>query len=176
MKKEFKIINSKEILKGNVLTFTRNEIQLPNNKKTNWDLILHPGASCIALFDTSDNKYFMVEQYRLGTNKYELEFCAGKIDNNEDPLNTIIRESEEELGYKAKNIKYLGKIHPSFAFINEVIHLYYGEVDKKMKQNLDSDEFLTITKKSYDEINNLINNGTITDAKTICLFHMLKKQ
>ncbi len=138
-------------------------------------MVKHPGAACIALYDKEDKKFFMVEQYRLGSNQYELEFCAGKLDGSqEEPIKTAIREAQEELGYSVKDIVYLGKIFPSVAFMNEVIYLYFGIADKKLKQKLDEDEFLTICKKSYDEIDNLIKNGTICDAKTIVTFHHLK--
>ncbi len=138
-------------------------------------MITHPGAAAIALFDKEDNKFFMVEQYRLGCESITLEFCAGKLDGKkEDHKQTIIRETQEELGYTVKNLTYLGHIYPSIAFMNEDIHLYYGEADQKVKQHLDEDEFLSIKKYSYEEIDNFIKTGKIVDAKTIVLFHNLK--
>ncbi len=176
MSKKISVLETTEKFRGNVITFTQNKILLPNGNTTVWDLIKHPGAVAIALYDKSDDKFFMVEQFRLGSNKYELEFCAGKLDVlDKEPKNTIIRETSEELGYSINNLVYLGHIYPSVAFMDENIHLYYGEADKKIKQHLDEDEFLTIVKKSYQEIDELISNGTICDAKTIVLFHHLKK-
>ncbi len=170
-----KLIKREIKYKGKVIDFTENTVLLPNQKETTWEMVTHPGAACIALYDKEDDKFFMVEQYRLGCEANTIEFCAGKLDNTqEDHQKTIIREAEEELGYTIKNLQYLGLTYPSIAFMNEVIHLYYGEADLKVKQHLDEDEFLLIKKYSSQEIEQLIYEGKIVDAKTIVLFYKLK--
>ena len=103
-----------------------------------------------------------------------LEFCAGKLEEGEESDEAILRETKEELGYSAKNIKKFGYIIPTCGYSSEKIYLYYGEVDKTVNQDFDEDEFINVYKYTYSEIKEMILNGTITDAKTIAIMYHIE--
>lgn len=168
-----KQLNRKEIFKGKVIKVVVDDILTEKNNKATREVVLHNGGASIALKD-SDGKFFMVKQFRYPHAKDLLEFCAGKIEPNENPDETIRREVQEELGYTAKNIINFGYIIPTCAYSSEKIYLYYGEVDQKVKQHFDEDEYMTIHKYSYEEIEEMIKNKEITDSKTIAIMYHIK--
>lgn len=168
-----KQIKREEIYKGKVVSLVVDEVELDNNVIAKREIVLHNGGACIALKD-NDGKYLMVRQYRYVHQKEMLEFCAGKLEKGETPDQAIVRETEEELGYTAKNIKSFGYIIPTCGFCAEKIYLYYGEVDKKTSQNFDEDECINVEKYSYQEIKDMIKNKIIDDAKTIAIMYQLE--
>ena len=53
-----------------------------------------------------------------------IEIPAGKLDQNEIPEQSALRELEEEIGYRADKLTLLANIHPAVGFTNEKMWLY----------------------------------------------------
>lgn len=60
-------------------------------------------------------------------------------------------------------------MYPSPGYTNEVIHLYYTDDFIMVANDLDEDEFLEVTLIDVDEVNQLIEQGKIVDAKSLIL-------
>ena len=168
-----KRIKREEIYKGKIINVVKDDVILDNGKTSIREVVLHNGGACIALKDI-DGKYFLVKQYRYVFNEELYEFCAGKIEEDENPNETILREVEEELGYTAKNLKSFGYIIPTCGYCSEKIYLYYGEVDTKVNQHFDEGEYMEVEKYSFEEIKEMIKEGKIVDGKTIALAYKLE--
>ena len=111
------------IYNGNYLDLINVDVKLPDGNLSNRDIIKHPGACAIIPFLT-DNQVILIEQFRKPLEKTILEIPAGKLDKNEEIINCAHRELEEETGYKAKEMIYLGSIATAPGFCDEIIHLY----------------------------------------------------
>lgn len=137
------------------------------------EVLKHPGGACIAA--THDNEtFYVVDQFRFGTELVMTEFPAGKTDPGEDPQTVALRELREEIGYTAQTIVPLGFVHSSPAFLSEILHLYYATDLEFVGQDLDEGEELHVYRLSLSEIEARIMRNEITDAKTIALTYRLK--
>lgn len=170
-----KKINSELIYKGKILDLYRDEVICPNGIKSTREVVRHCKAVCIIC--ELDGKYALEEQYRYPYDEVIYEFPAGKVDSNEDLEKAALRELEEEIGYKALHIEYLGDMYPACAYTDEVISLYFANNLIKTEQKLDKDESLNFSFVKLDEIKEMILNNKIKDAKTICaLSHFLLRK
>lgn len=160
------------IYNGNYLDLINVDVKLPNGNFSNRDIIKHPGACAIIPF-LNDNEIILLEQFRKPLDKTILEIPAGKLDKNEEPLSCAHRELEEETGYKAKNMIYLGSIATAPGFCDEIIHLYKASNLYKGTKSCDEDEFTDIKIFTLDKIKNMIKNGDIIDTKTISILAFL---
>lgn len=167
-----KTINKNKIYEGKIINLRVDDVLCDNGNKTKREIVEHRGGAAIALKD-KNNKFILVKQYRYAQSQDTLEFVAGKIDPNENPLETIKREVIEETGYSAKNIKPLGMMFPSPGFLEERIFMYYGEIDEFKGQDLDENEDLSISRYSLSELVKMINEHKILDAKTIIMIYKL---
>ena len=120
----------------------------------------------------------MEKQYRYPYDEVLLEIPAGKVDEGEDLEKAALRELEEETGFFAKSLTYLGTIYPTVAFCDEVIHIYFAKDLIKTETHPDEDEFVEVYLDSLDNILNQIKDGKIRDSKTICAFnyYLLNKE
>jgi len=103
-----------------------------------------------------------------------IEVCAGAIDNNDKPLETIIRETEEEVGYKIKTARQVLTAYTSPGALTEKMYLFVAEYDVSMKVNegggLESEnEDIEILELPFSKALEMIKNEEIIDAKTIML-------
>lgn len=167
-----KTINKELLCKNNFLIWNLLEVELPDGSRSKRNLIEHPGAAAI-LPILDDGKILLVKQYRKAIESETLEIPAGKLDKGENPEICAKRELEEETGYKAKNIEYLGKIATAPGFCNEIIHLYKATGLTKGKKHTDEDEFTENILVTMDELKNMIRSGEIIDCKTLSILAYL---
>lgn len=160
------------IYTGNYLNLINIEVELPNGNKTNRDIIKHPGACAIIAF-LDESSIVLIDQFRKPLEKNILEIPAGKINKNEDPILCAHRELEEETGYKAKEMTYLGSIATAPGFCDEIIHLYKATKLYKGTKSCDEDEFTQVKIFSLAEVKNMIKQGEIIDTKTISILAYL---
>ncbi len=170
-----KKLESKLIYKGKILDFYVDKVKCSNGNVASREVIRHCKASCI-LAKLPNGKFLLEQQYRYPYDEILYEFPAGKCDENEKPLDAAKRELEEETGYRANHIEYLGKMYPSCAYTDEIIYLYYADNLIKTKQHLDENETVKVCEMSLDEIIELVNNDKLYDAKSVCLlnYYLLK--
>lgn len=165
-------MNRQDLYDGKVIHVVKDEVVLDDGTKTIREIVMHNGGVCIALKD--DNHYYMVRQYRYAQGKDMLEFPAGKIEKGEIPDEAIVREVEEETGFKAKNIRKFNYVVPTCGYSSEKIYLYYGEADKHVGQHFDVDERLNLEKYTFKQIKQMIKEGIIDDCKTIALMYQIE--
>ena len=77
---------------------------------------------------TPDDHLVMVEQYRHGSNTVELETPGGIMDlTDPSPLETAVRELQEETGYSGQNPRRLGSAFANPAIMNNTCHFVLVE-------------------------------------------------
>lgn len=171
MKLEEKKLKSRIVYEGDFLVVKKDDIVCPNGNYATREYVDKCDAAVILAL-TSDNKFILERQFRYPYHEAIFEFPAGKKDKNEENEKVALRELEEETGYKANKLVFLGATYPSPAYTNEVIYLYFATDLIKTRQHLDENEFVEILYKSEDEIKEMIKNGKIKDSKSVHIFSL----
>ncbi len=165
---EFKRIKRELIVKGSIIDYYQDTMQIPNGNIAKWDLIDHKGAAAVVAV-REDGKLLMVRQYRNALERETLEVPAGGLNGREEPTDVAaMRELEEETGYTCEKVEFLTSIFTTVAFCNEKIDIYVAKDLKPGKQHLDEDEFINVEAYSVEELTQMILSAKIQDAKTIC--------
>jgi nudix-type nucleoside diphosphatase (YffH/AdpP family) len=133
--------------------------------------------------DASRGTVLLVRQFRLppylsGTNGMMIEACAGLLDGDEKPEACALREAEEELGYRIRNLKPLGRVWATPGAITESLYLYladYSAADRigKGGGKQGEDEDVEVLEVTLGEAMRRVATGEIADAKTIILLQHL---
>jgi ADP-ribose pyrophosphatase len=159
-------ISSEIIVQGGMLLAKRDQVRLPSGGMSQREYVIHPGA--VVIVALLDNGNLVLErQFRYPLNRVFTELPAGKIDHGEDPLVTGQRELLEETGYSAGEWVYLALQHPCIGYSNEVIHIYLAKNLRSGEHNRDEDEALQIFEASLEDCLAMVQQGEITDGKTI---------
>lgn len=163
---------------GRVIRLEEATVLCPNGKIDTREVVRRTSAAAI-LARKQDGTFIMERQYRYPYDEILLEIPAGKQDEKEEPLAIATRELEEETGYYAHHMVYLGKIYPTCGYSDEVIHLFYADELEKKEKHWDENEFLELETYTFEELLALVQQGKIVDAKTICaiqLYDLWRKQ
>ena len=174
MKNQEKKLSSEMIYEGKVIKVSKDEVLCPNGEKSIREIVYHRGG--VAILIKVDDKFILEKQYRYAFNEDIYEIPAGKLEEGEIPLPAAERELLEETGYRPLEMVFLGDMYPTVGYSKEVIHLYYCEKHVKEERHLDSDESIDLLFLSLEEIEEMINNNTIKDSKTIAAVHLYKSK
>jgi len=159
--------DSKNVFSGKLLDVYLDHVILPDKETSTREWIKHPGA-CAVVPVFADGTIMLVKQYRYPVGQIFYEVPAGKIDSEEPQDKTASRELLEESGIVAKELSYVGHFYPGIGFSDEIIHIYTAWNLQLKRQSVDYDEFLINYRISYMKAIEMINNGIISDGKTIC--------
>jgi hypothetical protein len=91
-----------------------------------------------------------------------------ELEEGEDPDDCAVRELEEETGFKAGRLEKLGSIRTTPGFSDELIHLYAAHELTAGTQATEDCEILSVERLRFDEALDMIRDGRLTDAKSIC--------
>ena len=161
-----KKLSSKEIFKGRVVTLHVDEVELPDGKTSQREIVEHPGGVGILAID-DDGRAVMVEQYRYAFGKTLWEIPAGKREPGEEPLETARRELREEVGATAARWMPLGELIPSPGCYAERLYLFLARGLTFGETQPDEDEFLRVSRIPLAELTQGCVSGEIEDAKTV---------
>lgn len=141
-------------------------------------------GAAILLYNKENKTIILTRQFRLPTylngNKSGMmvEVCAGLLDQDE-PEQCIIRETEEETGYRISKVQKIMETYMSPGAITEILYLFIGEYDASMKVSdggglEEEQENIEVIEMSFDQAYNMIATGELKDAKTIMLLQYAK--
>src|SRR5699024_6883235 len=130
------------------------------------EIVEHPGSVGIIAI-TDDNHMVLVNQFRKPVEKSLLEIPAGKIEINEEPKETALRELYEETGYKAGKIEYLFEFYTSPGFSNEKMYLFLATELTEGEAEPEDDEYIETEKVVVKDLMDMVLRGDIVDSKTI---------
>lgn len=169
-----KSIKSDTIYDGKILKLRVDTVELENKKYSKREIVDHQKGIGIIAFD-DEGKLWMVKQYRKAIDKVTLEIPAGLVESNELPIETAKRELQEEIGYFPENISYLFDMHASPGFTNDKLSFFIASDLVKSELEQDEDENVMALSYSIDDLYNMIENGELTDAKSIIAVLYAKK-
>jgi len=124
-----------------------------------------PTAVAVAAF-TKDDKMLLVKQYRHPLNKVIYDLPAGGIENGENPQQASLRELEEETGYTAENLTWIGRFNWAPGNMAGVVELFFTK-DLKTKGKLRSDEIANIEFMDFNTVLEKVLKGEFIDSTLI---------
>jgi ADP-ribose pyrophosphatase len=163
-----------EIFRGRRLWIEKRAIRFPNNIEKE-KVIVHP-SNAVAILPLNDDRCKLLKQYRYAIDQYIYEAPAGTMEPGEDPLKTAHRELIEETGFSARTIIQKGFIYTTPGYTDEKIYLFEArDLSPSREYEKDDDEIIEVVDIATKDLAAMIHEGTIVDAKTICLiYHCLR--
>jgi GDP-mannose pyrophosphatase NudK len=137
-------------------------------------------GAAILLYNSDKGTVILTKQFRMpiyennSEEAMSIEVCAGAIDNNDNPLETVLRETEEEVGYNIKKAKQVLTAYTSPGALTEKMYLFVAEYNDAMKSNegggleIENEE-IEVLEMPFSMAIEMMNKGEIIDAKTIML-------
>jgi nudix-type nucleoside diphosphatase (YffH/AdpP family) len=187
MIKDIKILNTEVlsdnwyILKKITYSYLKNDGTTKTQSREAYD---RGNGATILLYNKDAKTIILTRQFRLPTyiNGNEsgmlIESCAGLLDKD-NPEDCIRRETEEETGYKIKDVRKIFEAYMSPGSVTEILHFFVAEYSKQMKVHdggglEHEEENIEVLELHIDDGMKMIESGEIKDGKTIMLLQYIK--
>jgi GDP-mannose pyrophosphatase NudK len=140
-------------------------------------------GATILLYNLSKKTVILTQQFRLPTyinsnpTGMLIETCAGLLDLD-NPEDCIRRETEEETGFKIRDVKKIYEAYMSPRSVTEILYFFIAEYSKDMQLSegggVDVHEDINVLELPFKKALDMISNGEIKDGKTIMLLQYLQ--
>ena len=182
------MIKNIKILKTEILSdnwYTLKKITYSYNKKDGTlrtqtrEAYDRGNGATVLLYNREEKTVILTRQFRMPSfiNGNEtgmlIESCAGLLDGD-SPGDCVIKEAEEETGYRIKAPRKIFEAYMSPGAVTEIVHFFIAEYSAEMKVGegggaSDEEENIEVLEMGIDTAMKMIDNGEIKDGKTIML-------
>jgi ADP-ribose pyrophosphatase len=122
---------------------------------------------------TTDNQVVMVRQFRHGTGELSLEPPGGLVKEGQAPEQSAREELEEETGYQAEVLEFLGWMHPMPAIFSNRFHVYLARTATPTgRLNPDETEEVETVLVPLNQVREYIRSGKITCSVQIAALYL----
>ena len=164
--KSEKTLSSQQIYQGRAVNIRVDTIEKASGNKTTRDVVEHPDCVAVVVLDEQGN-VLLVRQFRHPVDKSLLEIPAGGIDPGEEPVESVRRELQEEIGYLPHKIEKLGGFYSVPGYGTEYLHCFMATDLVPSRLVAEDTEDIELVRVPTEEIPRLITSGEICDAKSI---------
>jgi GDP-mannose pyrophosphatase NudK len=170
--------------KGRLISVCYAQRRRDGEQQTRKREIYDNGNSAVILpYDPDRKTVLLTRQLRLpvflqdGTER-TVEACAGKLDG-EKAERRIVKEMQEELGYKVSQVERLFELYVSPAAIMEKVAFFtckYSAANKVSDGGglKDEGEDIEVVETTLEQAAAMVATGEIVDAKTVVLIQYLR--
>jgi len=163
----WKTISSKIVHKNPWWRVSRDEFQMPSGKKGNYFMLETRGSSFIVA--VKEGKILLERQYRyrypLGN--FVIEVPGGQLKEGSAARAAAREELEEELGYRAKQLKKIGAFVPFIGVSNEKCTVFLATELAFVGTKREETEVMNTLEIDIATVYEMIESGKINDGMSI---------
>lgn len=165
------LVATERVYTGRIVNLDLDTVGFPDGSTGSLEMLRHPGASAVVPFlddpRSDDPRIILIRQFRHAADGFLWEIPAGRLDPGEEPEACARRELREETGYSAADCRRLVTIHTTPGFTDERIHLFMATGLRSGDHAREADEFVEVHETRWSEALRLVENGEVSDAKTL---------
>jgi len=175
MRKKPKILSIETLATTRVFNIERLDLEFSNGERRQYERLRPPGNGAVLVIPMlDDDTVVMIYEYSGGTDRYELALTKGKIDAGETPLEAANRELMEEIGYGSNKLTFLKTMTLAPGYQSNITHIILAQDLYKASAEGDEPEPLEVVEYKLSNLEELVYNKDLTEARTIAALYMAK--
>jgi len=175
MPKKPVILNTTPVTRSRLFNIEQVELKFSNGKRCQFERIQAGSNGAVMIVPlVNNNTVLMIREYCVGTDRYELTFPKGRIDNGEDILSAANREMMEEVGFAANKLTPLREMSIAPAYMNFITHIVLAE--DLYKKSLQGDEPEALEQLEIDllDLNTAMQREDLSEARSIATLYFVR--
>jgi ADP-ribose pyrophosphatase len=169
----YKRINHKVVSRNPWWRYCRDEIELPTGKPGEYHYVLTNGSAMIIPI-ADDGKMILIRQYRYLGDRDSIEFPSGGVKDGSSHEKTAESELIEETGFQPGSLKLVGSFNPCNGLVEEICRVYIARNLRYIGARPEETESFELLRLTIEELEKLIQDGTIWDGMTIAAWMLAK--
>jgi ADP-ribose diphosphatase len=174
--------NKPEILKRATVArsrlFRADEIHLrfSNGEERIYEKLCSGGSGAVLIVPLLDkNTVLLVREYAVGLEDYHLSLPKGAMDQGETLLDAANRELREEVGYGARQLRFLKRINLSPSYMEHGINVVLAWDLYPERLPGDEPEPLEVVPYPLDQLAELVMRADVCEGRSIAALFMARE-
>lgn len=158
--------------------FRADEIHLrfSNGVERTYEKLCSGGHGAVLIVPLLDaNTVLLVREYAMGLEDYHLALPKGALDAGETLFEGANRELKEEVGYGARRLHSLKRIHLSPAYMEHGIHVVIAEDLYPERLQGDEPEPIEVVPYPLDKLGELVMRADMCEGRSIAALFMVRE-
>ena len=161
----WKQLSSEEKYRNPWMYITEDKVETDAGKVLTWGVVHKPPCAMVVPWD--GKQFVLVGLYRYCRDDFSWEFPSGVVDE-QNMQEGAKRELKEESGFEAKTYKHLGKFYLANGTMDQSMELFVAtDLTEGVAEPDAGEEGIQSKRVTFDELRQMINDGTIKDGPTI---------
>jgi ADP-ribose pyrophosphatase len=169
------IVQTRTAYRGNLFNVEVKSWVDSRGRAISREVVRHPGAVVIVPV-LKDGRLVMIRNQRVAVDEEVLELPAGKLEPGEEPRLAAGRELEEETGYSAGAIAFLGEFYTSPGFSDELMRAFVASDLRPVGQRLEAGESIQAEVLDREDVMRRLDAGQIRDGKSIAALWLWQRR
>ncbi len=137
---------------------------------------VHTRGSVMIIPITDDGRLVMIRQFRYLWQQESIEFPGGGVPDGATPEQQAHRELQEEAGYAAGTLSFLGTYNPMNGVTDERCYVFVARQLHAVAKAVDPGEETAPLLVTAEELTARIADGTIWDGMTLAAWALFTAQ
>lgn len=156
-----KVLRSRVVYDGRNRRVIADMVEFADGSNHEYVYFKNGGAVCV-LACTRDNKVLLTRQYRHPLHEIVLNLPGGAVEEGEDAFEAAQREFEEETGFTADRLQWLGRYSPG-PNSNLIVDLFFTR-DFRQKGEFDKNETISVEFIDFKTLLQRVLSGECLDS------------
>ncbi len=177
MRKKPEIIGRTEVARSRLFSIEQVDLRFANGVEACYERLAPSqghGAVIVAAMPDPET-VLLVEEYSVGTERYELVLPKGRMEAGETPLQAANRELAEETGYAADRLTHISDIALAPGYMRHRTSLVLAEALRPEQAEGDEPEPLVVVPWPIGRIYELCHDEGCSEGRTIAALYMVRE-
>lgn len=149
------------------------DISQPSGNRFEHHTVTLPAAAVAVVLDDTGEHVLMAWRHRFVSDTWNWELPGGLLDPDEEPVDTVVREVEEETGYRVRTVERLVTFEPMIGTVRSAHHVFLARGAQRVADPTELDEG-SFEWVALAEVPELIAKGRIVNSGSLVgLLHVL---
>ncbi|PJG84926.1 ADP compounds hydrolase NudE [Conservatibacter flavescens] len=168
------ILSISVVAKTRIFEIQSVDLKFSNGERRTYERFKPSSRAAVMILPVDGDDLLMVKEYAMGTERYELGFPKGLMEQGETPEESANREMQEEIGLGAKEFIHLRTVNTSPNFMNSPMHIFLAKDFYPSKLEGDEPEPLQLVRVPLTKLNALLGDSAFCEARNLVALYCLR--
>ncbi|WGE48745.1 ADP compounds hydrolase NudE [Actinobacillus equuli] len=170
-----KILNVETIAKTRIFEVQAVDLRFSNGEERTFERLTPQRRSSVMVIPIQNQELIFVKEYAVASERYELGFPKGIVDQGEEPIISANRELQEEIGFGAKRIEFLRSLYTGPSHMFGLMHVFIAQDLYPSKLEGDEPEPLEVVRVPLAKIDELLADPNFAESRNLAALFMLRE-
>ncbi|MES9846031.1 MAG: ADP compounds hydrolase NudE [Candidatus Sedimenticola sp. PURPLELP] len=175
MSQKPKVTARRPIQDTGIFNIEEMDLVFSNGEKRCYQRIVGSDQGAVLIVPLKDpDTILLIREYSAGTDRYELVFPKGNIEDGEELLSAANREIQEEIGFGAGSLEHVTSVTLAPGYLRHTTHIVLARQLHPSRLPGDEPETLEVVPWKISEMDQLLNQDDFTEARSIAALFIIR--